>query len=164
MHLFGMEEHLSTTWRKLMGEELLFVAQSGLPVDVAAQHFFVVTLHPTPHGSLAGVGLAIAELDARRLAGRMFDEPEEVISDADITDACSELSNVFASGVPSHITDHPELDLGLPSALSAAQFLDILHTSSIKQSYLAAEGSHRIQVIVFESLALPQTAAGAVPS
>ena len=164
MHLFGMEEHLSTTWRKLMGEELLFVAQCGLPVDVAAQHFFVVTLHPTPHGSLAGVGLAIAELDARRLAGRMFEEPEETISEADITDACSELSNVFASGVPSHITDHPELDLGLPHALSATQFLDILRTSCIKQSYLAAEGSHRIQVIVFESLALPQTAAGAVPS
>ncbi len=157
MQISGMEEHLATTWRKLMGEDLQFMVQPNAQADFATQHYFVVTLHPTSHGNLAGVGLAIAEHDARRLAARMFGESEDALSDADITDACSELSNVFASGVPRHITDQTQLNMGLPSAMGAAQFLDILASSCIKQSYLAGEGRSRIQVIVFESLATSAT-------
>ncbi|MFZ3185974.1 MAG: hypothetical protein WA173_17745 [Pseudomonas sp.] len=158
MHLYAMEEHLTKTWQMLVGEDLSFSAQAICSQALLAQHYFVVTLHPTPSGHLAGVGLAIAEQDARKLTSQMFDLPESELSADDIADACGELCNVFASGVPTHITDQLTLDLGLPSRLSHAQFLLILAASTVSGSYIAHQQDRHIQVIIFETLEVPAAA------
>lgn len=158
MHLHAMEEHLSKAWQMLVGEELSFCAQAICSQALLAQHYFVVTLHPHPAGHLAGVGLAIAEQDARKLASQMFDLPSNELSAADIADACGELCNVFASGVPTHITDKLTLDLGLPSPLSHEQFLIILAASTVSDSYIAKQQDRHIQVIIFEMLKVPADA------
>lgn len=158
MHLNAIEEHLSNTWQMLVGESLAFSAQAVCTQELLAQHYFVVTLHPLPSGHLAGVGLAIAEQDARKVTSQMFDLPSDELSPADITDACSELCNVFASGVPSHISDNLTLDLGLPSPLSHEQFLIILAASTVCGSYIARQHDRHIQVIIFESLEVPAAA------
>jgi hypothetical protein len=158
MHLKAMEEHLSNTWQMLVGESLIFSAQNVCSQELLAQHYFVVTLHPLPTGHLAGVGLAIAEQDARKVSSQMFDMPSDELSAADITDACGELCNVFASGVPSHISEHLSLDLGLPSPLSHEQFLIVLAASTVSGSYIAHQHDRCIQVIIFESLEVPAAA------
>ncbi|OEC32787.1 hypothetical protein A7D25_22210 [Pseudomonas sp. 21C1] len=139
----------------LVGESLCFSAQAIDHSALEAQHYFVVTLHPTPKGHLAGVGLAIAEDDARMLASRMFEVPLQALSAADVADACAELSNIFASGVPSHLSGDVVLDLGLPAPLSAQQFLSVLAASTISGSYITQQRNHCIQVIIFESLEIP---------
>jgi hypothetical protein len=158
MHLKAMEEHLSNTWQMLVGEPLNFCAQAVCTQELLAQHYFVVTLHPLPSGHLAGVGLAITEQDARKVTSQMFDLPTEALSPADITDACGELCNVFASGVPTHIGEHLTLDLGLPSPLSHEQFVIILAASTVSASYTARQQDRHIQVIIFESLEVPAAA------
>jgi hypothetical protein len=158
MHLKAMEEHLNNTWQMLVGEQLSFSAQAVCTQDLQAQHYFVVTLHPLPSGYLAGVGLAITEQDARKITSQMFDLPTDQVSAADITDACGELCNVFASGVPTHISEHLALDLGLPSPLSHEQFLIILAASKVNCSYIARQQDRYIQVIIFESLEVPAAA------
>lgn len=163
MHLTEMEDHLSNTWQMLVGESLIFSAQNICTPELLTQHYFVVTLHPLPTGHLAGVGLAIAEQDARKVTSQMFDLPSEQLTAADITDACGELCNVFASGVPSHISEHLTLDLGLPSPLTHEQFLIILAASTVCGSYIARQHDRHIQVIIFESLEVP-VAAGWSPA
>lgn len=157
MHVYGIEEHLAKTWLMLVGEPLSFVAHAITPAELQAQHYFVVSLHPTPKGYLAGVGLAIAEDDARSLASRMFDMPLDELSAADVADACGELSNIFASGVPGHVDSDLVLDLGLPARLTAEQFLSVLASSTISDSYITQQREHHIQVIIFESMQLPPT-------
>lgn len=163
MHVHGIEEHLANTWLMLVGEQLNFVAQTITPAELQAQHYFVVTLHPTPRGHLAGVGLAISEQDARHLASRMFDVAITELNAADVADACGELSNIFASGVPGHVDSGLVLDLGLPARLTAEQFLGVMGASTISGSYIARQGEHHIQVIIFESLELP-TVTGRSPA
>jgi hypothetical protein len=158
MHLKAMEEHLSNTWQMLVGEPLSFSAQAVCTQDLQAQHYFVVTLHPLPSGHLAGVSLAITEQDARKVTSQMFDLPPDELSAADIIDACGELCNVFASGVPTQISEHLTLDLGLPSPLNHEQFLLILAASTVSDSYIARQQDRHIQVIIFESLEVPAAA------
>lgn len=155
MHVYGIEEHLAKTWLMLVGEQLSFVAQTITPAELHAQHYLVVTLHPTPKGHLAGVGLAIAEGDARNLASHMFDVASAELGAADVEDACGELSNIFASGVPGHVDSDLVLDLGLPARLTAEQFLSVLAASTISGSYITQQREHHIQVIIFETLQLP---------
>lgn len=155
MYVYGIEEHLAKTWLMLVGEQLSFVAQTITPAELQAQHYFVVTLHPTPKGSLAGVGLAIAEDDARSLASHMFDLAITELGAADVADACGELSNMFAGGVPGHVDSDLVLDLGLPARLTAEQFLSVLAASKVSGSYITQQREHHIQVIIFESLQLP---------
>ncbi|PTS86398.1 hypothetical protein DBR00_02255 [Pseudomonas sp. HMWF032] len=139
----------------LVGEQLSFVAQAITPAELQAQHYFVVALHPTPKGHLAGVGLAIAEDDARNLASHMFDLAIAELGAGEVADACGELSNIFASGVPGHVDSDLVLDLGLPARLTAEQFLSVLAASTISGSYITQQREHHIQVIIFESLNLP---------
>jgi CheY-specific phosphatase CheX len=155
MHVYGIEEHLAKTWLMLVGEQLSFVAQTITAEELHAQHYFVVTLHPTPKGHLAGVGLAIAEDDARNLASHMFELAIAELNAADVADACGELSNIFAGGVPGHVDSDLVLDLGLPARLTAEQFLSVLASSTISGSYITQQREHHIQVIIFETLQLP---------
>ncbi len=150
-----MPHHLTTTWRTFMGEERVFTVQQSAVMEVSeGQRFFLITLHHASGVIPAGVGLSIAEQDACRLAARLFGEAQENLAEADITDACGELSNVFASGVTSHVGAYADLELGLPVSLSAEQFHQTLLGSAIRQCYLA---SH-MQVIVFDPLVQPQAA------
>ena len=157
MHLsgMGMEEHLAKTWRILAGEELCFSQQTLSDAELLAQHYFMVTLTPTPAGHLAAVGLVLDESDANWLTSHMFEMPEDQLSPADVVDACTELCNVFAGGVPSHISDNVTLDLGIPSRLSATQFSSILHASTLNGCYLAQNNNRHIQVMIFENLEIP---------
>jgi hypothetical protein len=158
MQLQAMEAHLAKTWKVLVGEDLNFCAQSICSQDLLTQHYFVVTLHPHPSGHLAGVGLAIGEQDARQLASQMFAQAANKLSSADIADACRELCNVFASGVPTHINKNLMLDLGLPSPIRHEQFRIILAASSVSSSFIARLPDRHIQVIVFDHLEIPEDA------
>ncbi|TXG94422.1 MAG: hypothetical protein E6R09_17440 [Rhodocyclaceae bacterium] len=155
MHIQGMEDHLTQTWEMLVGEHLEFSCEKLQPAELMGQHYFVVTLHPTPSGYLAGVGLAISETDARKATSKMFDLPEAELTSDDIADACAELCNIFAGGVPNHVIEEITLDMGLPSRLEPEQFMLILQASQVTSIYLARIDERKMQVIVFDCLEAP---------
>lgn len=155
MHILGMEEHLTRTWEMLVGEHLNFSCENPQSADLIGQHYFVVTLHPTPSGYLAGVGLAISEPDARKATSKMFGLPESELTSDDIADACAELCNIFAGGVPNHVIEEITLDMGIPHRLESEQFMLILQASQVTSIYLAQIGERKMQVIVFDCLVAP---------
>lgn len=137
---------LSSSWEQLTGQPLCFERIPAPVPPLAAQRYYLLRLEIRHEAHC--VGLALSEQNARQLAATLFQSPEDELSDADITDACSEMCNIIAGEIKRELQALCDVGMGLPSCISPSGFKQLCQNSELEEAFTATHDNEQITVLV----------------
>lgn len=142
---------LSTGWEFLSGECASFaLSPERCSPPEPAEFSFFIPLGPRAVRTSGGVGVLIQPADARVLAAHMFAEAPEMLPLTSLVDACAEACNVLAVCVTINITQHTNLDIGLPFRAGAQAYEEIRRTCEPSAIYHCNTPRGQLCVIAYE--------------
>jgi hypothetical protein len=144
--LIEVELKINKAWSMLSGRELDFKKIEGtIQPDPDGLHF-AIPIKFSPEDAIAAVALEISKSHAYNLSAFMFDLGLDELTEAEVTDACGEMCNVFSACVSNSFTNHKEGSLGVPCKLTADEF-SIMFNEGFLDGYFKAANENGATVI-----------------
>ncbi len=145
-----VSEELSRAWALLSQEKRTFeLASAQDEPPPHAEFSFMIPMTIKSDASEFTVGVLIEKADACTVACAMFGSPPDEVSQDDLTDACSEVCNIFSASIGDHLYYGQTIVMGLPLVLNEADYTSLLPDIGSGDVYKSQCNGQILSVVVF---------------
>lgn len=156
--ILEIQEKLRTAWNFLTGEDRCFRFVDGMTQqDGNNVHRRIVLPISSPDAKQrAAIALLIGREDAEQLASSMFGVLRKDLAEEDIADACAEACNVLSGAIVEYLSASEQIQIGLPTAIEAADYQSVLLGSNIKAFFEGKSDNQQLTLVIFDPLVEPK--------